>query len=179
MWQKLSSFSNSYVVVTYVRWKPLIFQTFHPENSLLKYQRFMTPGCKNIWINKLGFVAKTHFLFQRCLQKSLKLLDQWGFKARFKKIELKKIVLLCHLWYKPLLGNIALPRVLIVTSAVYPHFVNFDLYFRFKSRPIQIRISKPSLEQSHGSSEFPIKICGKSVQGFLSYKRTNKQTSRK
>ena len=51
------------------------------------------------------------------------------------------------------LGNPALPRVLIVTPAVYPRLVLS--FFPYRSRLTQLRISKPSKKHSHSSSEFP------------------------
>ena len=57
-----------------------------------------------------------------------------------------------------LLGNPPLNRLLTVTPAVYPHFVSHN-----------ISVPLPSA---------PIKILGKSGQGFLSYDRTNKQTDK-
>ena len=40
-----------------------------------------------------------------------------------------------------------------------------SLDFSYTSQPTQFRISKPGLEHLCGSSKFPIKIWGKSVQG--------------
>ena len=67
-----------------------------------------------------------------------------------------------------------------VTPAVYPHLDNFTgkLNFRDKSQLIQFRILKPGYKHSRGTlPDSPIKIWGKSVKGFLSYDRKNKQTN--
>ena len=65
-----------------------------------------------------------------------------------------------------------------VSPTVYSHLNNFTgkLIFSYFSKPTQLRISKPSYEHSCGSPSCPIKIWGKSVQWFVSYDRTNKQT---
>ena len=41
------------------------------------------------------------------------------------------------------LRNPALPRVLIVTPAVYPHIFTGKIYFHYKSRSTQFRLSNP------------------------------------
>ena len=45
----------------------------------------------------------------------------------------------------------------LVTPAIFQNWVVFTekLNFRYKSGPTQLRISKPSVEHSHGSPEFP------------------------
>ena len=62
-----------------------------------------------------------------------------------------------------------LPRVLKVTSAVYPHLViNSDFsYFSFKSWPIQVRILKPSLEHYHGYPSSPSNFETNQSRGFI------------
>ena len=73
------------------------------------------------------------------------------------------------------LRNPALPRLLKVTSAVYPHLDSFTgkLNVRCLSRHTQLRISK--LRVFPWVSRVPR---SKSVQGFLSYDKTNKETDR-
>ena len=58
---------------------------------------------------------------------------------------------------------------------VYPNLNHFTrkINFRYLCRPTQLKISKPV-----GLPSFQIKIWCKSVQGFLSNDRTNKQTNR-
>ena len=74
--------------------------------------------------------------------------------------------------------TLSMPRLLKVTSAVYPHLSDFTgkRNFRNKIRPTQLRILKPSYEHSLGLPSSPIQIWGKSVLWFLIYYRTNKQT---
>ena len=57
----------------------------------------------------------------------------------------------------PLVLHPALPRLLKVTPAVYPHLNVFigKLNSRNQSRPTQLKISKPRKEHSCGSPEFP------------------------
>ena len=58
-------FSNSYNLATHFP-RPLIFQTINSgrSNSLnLKYQKFTPSVCKDIWVRKFKFVAKTQFLY--------------------------------------------------------------------------------------------------------------------
>ena len=70
LWKELSfcnklTFSKPYIFATW--WcKPLIFQTINSgrSNSLnLKYQKFTPSVCKDIWVRKFKFVAKTQFLY--------------------------------------------------------------------------------------------------------------------
>ena len=57
--------------------------------------------------------------------------------------------------------------LILVTPAVYPHLDDFTgkLNFRYQSRSTQLRILKPSLEHSRGSSEFPNKNLRQIRQG--------------
>ena len=58
----------------------------------------------------------------------------------------------------------------MVSPALYLFFVvNYDFSYFF---PLKVN---PLKEHSHRSPEFPNQIFRKSVQGFLSYDRTNKQ----
>ena len=60
------------------------------------------------------------------------------------------IFLYIYLFIFYYIGNPALPRVLILTPAVYPCLV-----VNYNFRPTQLRISKPRKEHSRGSPEFP------------------------
>ena len=62
--------------------------------------------------------------------------------------------------------------------ALFALFFTGKLTFRCKSRPTQLRISKPIINISVGLPSTPIKIWGKSVKGVLGYDRTNKQTNK-
>ena len=77
-----------------------------------------------------------------------------------------------------LLGNSALPRLLKVTLSVYPHWNDFTgkPIFCYYIRSFQLKISTKNIPVGLPSS--PIKIWGKSVLGFLSYDRTNRQTDK-
>ena len=58
-------FSNYYNLATRFP-RPMIFQTINSgrSNSLnLKYQKFTPSVCKDIWVSKFKFVAKTQFLY--------------------------------------------------------------------------------------------------------------------
>ncbi len=59
-----------------------------------------------------------------------------------------------------MLGNPSLPRVVIIRPVVYP------LNLKIRNQEKNIPVGLPSS---------PIKILGKSVKGFLSYDRTDKQ----
>ena len=48
-------------------------------------------------------------------------------------------------------------------------------YFFYRSRLTQLKTLKPMWEHSRGSTEFPIKIWGKSVKELWSDMQTNKQ----
>ena len=69
----------------------------------------------------------------------------------------------------------ALHKVLIVTPDVYPHLYDFTgkLTFRYKIRPTQLKISKPSYRTFPWFSRGPQSKF--EANRFLSYDRTNKQ----
>ena len=67
---------------------------------------------------------------------------------------------------------ILLPKVLMVTPAVYPHMVvnyGFSYFPRIKIDPINLESE---------NREFPNQSSGKSDLGFMNYDRTDKQTDR-
>jgi len=78
------------------------------------------------------------------------------------------------------LKNPALPKVLIVTPAVYPHFVDFSgkLFFAIKVDSLNIDLPvRPARNIPVVLPSSQIKIYGKLVQGFMSYDLKNKQTN--
>ena len=76
------------------------------------------------------------------------------------------------------LGNRELPRLLKDTPAFYPHLNDFTrkLNFRYFSDFLNLESQNQVKNIFVGLPSSSIKICGKSMQEFLSYDRTNKQT---
>ena len=75
------------------------------------------------------------------------------------------------------LGDPALPRVFIVSIAIYSDFVvNYDVSY-FLEKVDTLNLESQNLDKNISQSS-PIKIWGKSVKGFLSYERKNKQTDK-
>ena len=86
-------------------------------------------------------------------------------------------------------GNTALPKLLKVTPTVYPHlnsrrlpalerFYQESKFSLLKFDPLNLESQNRAENIPVSLSSSPIKIWGKSVQGFLSYDRINKQTNR-
>ena len=81
--------------------------------------------------------------------------------------------------YKP--GNPALTRLLKVTPAVYPWTLTIlpgNKIFAIKVDPLNLESRNQAKNIPLAFPSSPIKIWGKSFQGFLSYYRTNKQTNK-
>ena len=70
----------------------------------------------------------------------------------------------------------ALPRLLMVASAVYPRLVLNYEFSHFSSRPTQLRISK-SAKNIH--LVLPNQNLRQICQGFMSYDRTFKKAKKK
>ena len=73
-----------------------------------------------------------------------------------------------------------MPRLLKVTPAVYLNLNDFTgvLNFAIKVFPLNLESQNQAKNIPVDLPSSPIKIWGKSVQGFLSYDRTKKQTNR-
>ena len=72
--------------------------------------------------------------------------------------------------------KLVLPRSLKFTPAVYPHYNDFTGKLNFHLLNQESQSQAKNIPVVLPSS--PIKIRGKSVKGFLSYDRTNKQPDR-
>ena len=80
--------------------------------------------------------------------------------------------------HKALAFKPSVPRLIMVTTAVYPHLVELGkLRFRNKS-PLTLESTNQAKNIPVALLSSPIKILGKTVQGFLSYDRTNKRTDK-
>ena len=73
------------------------------------------------------------------------------------------------------LENPALPRLLIVTHAVYPRLVLNYEFSHFSSRPTQLRIAKPAKNIHVVLPNQNLRQIG---QGFMSYDRTFKKAKK-